>query len=669
MSDSETEKMPSQHVIRALTALLSAGHYAQCETEARVMATKFPRDPSVWQILGMCLAGTGRSGEALALIRKAIDLNPSNAYAHNNLGYVLSQLGRLDEARECFRRALTLKPNFAEACNNLGHNLNSVGRLTEAEACYRRALAFQPQYLDALNNLGIVLRGLGRYDEAEASYRRALALKPDNVQVLTNLGVLLSVLDRESEAEECLRRAVALQPDYAPAHNNLGNVLRNLGRLTEAEVCYRRALALKPDFVTAYSGLLFCLNFSGAVSGLAFDEARRYGQCVTSLASRPYTRWSCEASPARLRVGLVSGDLRSHVVFCFLEGVLREIDRSRIELIAYPTQPREDQHSKLLRAHFAAWTPLVGLADQMAAARIQADGIHILIDLSGHTEYNRLPMFAWKPAPVQASWLGYLATTGLEAMDYLIADPWTLSEEAETGFVERIWRLPESYLCFTPPAVNVEVSSLPALQRGHITFGSFNNLTKLTDASVALWARVLAGVPDSRLYLKSKQLGAPAMREQVLQRFAAHDIAPERLILQGPVAGHAAHLAAYERVDIALDPVPYPGITTSAEALWMGVPVLTLAGDRFLSRQGVGLLSNAGLSDWVASDPDDYVARAVSHAGDLSHLAALRATLRERFVASPVCDAKRFSRNFEQALEAMWRAYAGGKGMRENRLE
>jgi protein O-GlcNAc transferase len=241
------------------------------------------------------------------------------------------------------------------------------------------------------------------------------------------------------------------------------------------------------------------------------------------------------------------------------------------------------------------------------------------------------------------------------AMDYLIADAWTLPPGAEVWFTEKIWRLPGTYLCFTPPDEKIEVSPLPALSHGHVTFGSLNAFPKMTDEVVALWARVLTAVPDSRLLLKARSLNEFRVQQDITKRFAAHGIGNDKLVLVGSVPGRAEHLAIYNRVDIALDPFPYPGVTTSAEALWMGVPVLTLAGDRFLSRQGVGLLMNAGLPEWIASDPDDYVARAVSHAGDLQSLAALRVSLRGRFLASPICDARQFAHNFEQALEEMWR--------------
>lgn len=293
------------------------------------------------------------------------------------------------------------------------------------------------------------------------------------------------------------------------------------------------------------------------------------------------------------------------------------------------------------------------LSDEALARQIHDDGIDILLDLSGHTANNRLPVFAWKPAPIQAAWLGYFATTGVETIDYLIADPWTLPETEEICFTEKIWRLPETRLCFTPPNVDVPVAPLPALASGHITFGSFNNLAKMNDEVVALWARVLSSVPGSRIFLMAKQLDETAVRQSVIARFATHNINTARLILEVPVP-RAEYLAAYHHVDIALDPFPFTGGTTSAEALWMGVPVLTLAGERFLSCQGIGLLMNGGLPEWIAADADDYVVRAVSHAGDLQRLATLRNGLRQQVLASPIFDAPRFARHFEAALRGMW---------------
>ena len=328
-----------------------------------------------------------------------------------------------------------------------------------------------------------------------------------------------------------------------------------------------------------------------------------------------------------------------------------------IQLTVYATQPYKDALTDRLMACTARWNMVFGMSDEALAQRIHADGIDILIDLAGHTAHNRLPVFGWKPAPVQVTWLGYFATTGVSQIDHLLADPWTVPASLEAGFTEHIWRLPQTRLCFTPPSASAAVSALPALRTGHITFGCFNNLTKLNDEVIALWARVLHAVPGSRLLLKASQLGSAMVRQTMQSRFKAQGVASDRLILQGP-STREDYLQAYGQIDIALDPFPFTGGTTSAEGLWMGVPVLTLAGDSMVARQGVSLLMNAGLPDWVADAPEDYVAKAMAHASDLTTLATLRSGLRERVMQSPLFDAERFADHLGTALREMWRAHA-----------
>jgi predicted O-linked N-acetylglucosamine transferase (SPINDLY family) len=348
--------------------------------------------------------------------------------------------------------------------------------------------------------------------------------------------------------------------------------------------------------------------------------------------------------------------LRAHPVGYFIESMLSALvtqARDRIEVVVYANHPTPDKVSERIKPSCQSWRTVVTLSDEQLARLIHDDAIDILIDLSGHTDQNRLPVFAWKPAPVQASWLGYFATTGVAAVDYFIADPWTAPPAVDAHFTEKVLRLPETYLCFTPPEFDVPVTPLPALANDSITFGCFNNLTKVNDAVVALWARVLHAVPGSRLLLKSKQLNTPEGRQSVLDRFARHEIKAEQLVLESAVP-RAALLARYGYVDIALDPFPYPGGTTSVEALWMAVPVLSLAGDRFLSHLGESILHNAGLPDWVAADADDYVAKAVEHTKDLQKLAALRGGLRQQVLASPLFDAPRFAHHFEKAMRDIW---------------
>ncbi|MFA7241702.1 MAG: tetratricopeptide repeat protein [Sulfuricellaceae bacterium] len=574
----------------------------------------------------------------------------------------LFNAGRYAEIDERARLLIGRYPDYGLAWKALGASLQMQGK--NALTVLQRAAELLPDDAEAHYNLGNTLSDLGQNEAAAASYRRALALRPDFAEALFNLGNALRDLRQFDDALAIYRRALEIRPDDAAAYNNLGNTLNDLVQFDQAMASFRRALEIKPDYLEAHSNLLFSCNLlANRPPAEILAEARRYGESVARKA-RPYKIWHNPPEPDRcLRIGLVSGDLRNHPVGYFMESILAALAShasGRLEFIAYPNHFRADELTERIKPLCHGWHSAVALSDESLAQQIRDDGIDILIDLSGHTAYNRLPLFAWKPAPIQASWLGYFATTGVTAIDYLIADPWTLPKTEEAYFTESIRRLPETRLCFTPPDIDVAVSALPALANGHITFGCFNNLAKMNDDVVALWARVLATVPDSRLFLKAKQLQGATVRQSVNERFAVHGIDAARLTLEG-YSPRAEYLAAYRRVDIVLDPFPYPGGTTSAESLWMGAPVLTLAGERFLSRQGVGLLMNAGLPEWIAADADEYVARAASHAADLQRLAALRDGLRQQVLASPLFDAPCFARHFEVALRDMWRKWCASR--------
>jgi len=468
----------------------------------------------------------------------------------------------------------------------------------------------------------------------------------------------LNELGQLQDAVASLDKAIELKPDFVGAYSNRGNALGGLGRLDEAMQNYDKAIQLKPNHVKAYSNFLMTLNYipnHNAIDHIAM--ARKFGNIVTENAQINFSAYQCLPRPERLRVGFVSGDLRNHPVGYFLESVLSAIDPSKIELVAYPTTYIVDDLSERIKPYFSMWKPIYSQTDEAAANMMYADEVHILIDLSGHTADNRLPVFGCKPSPVQVSWLGYFATTGLNEMDYLLGDPHVTPPKNDDHFTEKIWRLPETRWCFTPPDVGLEVATPPALEQGYVTFGCFNNITKVNDKVVELWAKVLDAIPDSRLLLKAKQFHSQLARESIIQQFASRGISNKRISLEES-EGRQKYFAAYNRIDITLDPFPFTGGTTSVESLWMGVPLITLVGDSLVSRQGVGVLTNAGLSDWIAADEEEYVAKAALFASDLDRLANLRAGLRSQVLASPLFDAPRFARNFEIALLEMWNQYA-----------
>lgn len=634
-----TEALESHQTAVVITPELAAAHYS----------------------LGTCLQKLDRIEEAIKSYRRAIDLEPNFIEPYSDLGNMLMNIERPDEAAIIFELCACNNPNLAEAHCNLGTAYNKLGQLVSAELSFKKALAIKPAFAGAYNNLGACFSLQGKHVEAISAYRKAFELDPKLAQAHCNMGYSMRDLGRLTEAIECFDRALEINPQLGDAELNKAITYATFGDLEAAVSGVRHAMSLMPNSAPAHSTLLFLHNYLNDIPApTLFEEAKRFGELVTRLAPAIAHTWPNSPTPERpLNIGLVSGDFRKHPVGFFVEGVLKALStraHDRIKLFGYSNSFQSDTITDRIKACCYGWHPITGISDEAVSNAIRQDKIDILIDLSGHTLHSRLPLFAWKPAPIQVTWLGYFATTGVPTIDYLVADPWTLPVSAEKYFTEKIIRLPETRLCFTPPDEKVEVAPLPALANGHITFGCFNTLTKINDDVVALWSEILHAVTNSKLLLMSNQFNEPAVIQQTIARFSARGINDKQLLFQKAVP-RADYLACYNRVDIALDPFPYCGGTTTAEALWMGVPVLTLPGDQFLSRQGLGLLVNAGLPEWVAEDANDYVQRALKHASDLQYLASTRVELRSKLLASPVFDSHRFADHLESALRGIWQEW------------
>lgn len=606
-----------------------------------------------------CPCGSGKKAKHCCQTL-AIDRPRIAAEAHFALAQTFRNEGKLAEAAASLEQGLALIPDFAEGHSNLGLLYGELGKREAAVESFRKALAIKPDFAWAHCNLGNVLVAQGNLPAAIDSYRQALAIDPSHVEIWVNLGNALNAQDDVDAALACYRKALSIKPDYAAAWVNICAPLQAQGNLDAAIDSFRQALSLQPDFAEAESGLLFLLSIHPRYSpAQRLVEAQQYGARVMARA-KPLDRWAVDpglhAPPPRpLRVGLVSGDLRAHPVGFFIESILAHLDSGRIEMVGYPTTPTEDETTVRLKPRFAAWNSIAALSDEAAANQIRRDGIHVLVDLAGHTVHNRLPVFAWRPAPVQASWLGYFATTGVPTIDYLLADRVSVPESQRPQFTESIWYLPDTRFCFTPPpdSGRLQVSPLPASSNACLTFGCFQNALKLNDQVLATWGRIMAALPDARLRLLSRQMRHSAARSRMQDRLRRFGIALERVTLVGHLP-REDYLIAHGDVDIILDTFPYSGATTTCEALWMGVPTMTLAGDTLVSRQGASILACAGLNGWIARDADDYVAKTLAHAADVDGLARLRSTLRQKVLASPLFDAARFARNLEAALEGMW---------------
>ncbi|WP_175995376.1 tetratricopeptide repeat protein [Burkholderia vietnamiensis] len=611
--------------------------------------------------------GLSETLRAAGDLRGAVDharegLDPGDADAHCVLARLLQRMSEFDKAVALLERAIEIDPAHARAWAWLGDLRNQQGRFGQAVHLCRRAIELDPELADAYNFLGFAYHNLNLFAAAELSHRHAVELNPDDADAHHNLAAVLFRLEKLDDAMKHYEIARERGIDPLVLQMTLGDILWAKGDFAGAMDAFRAAIRF--DLHRAYSRILFNMSSSPAFAPEQWlEEARRYGEHLARDA-QPFEhdreQRVAQARGRPLRVGFVSGDLRQHPVGVFLESVLARIDRSRIEPHAYVTYVVEDDVTARLKPSFAKWTALTGLARDASAEVIRDDGIDILIDMAGHTSWSGLPIFAHKPAPVQASWLGFFATTGCRTIDYFIGDPHTLPDAEAHHFVERPWRLPDSYLCFTPPAYDVAVGALPMTVNGSVTFGCFGRLNKISDGVVALWSRILHAVPGARLLLKAYELSAGEPIQVTVERFARHGISADRLILEGG-SPRAEYFAAYNRIDIGLSPFPYPGGTTTAEALWMGVPVLGMKGSRFVTHICESLLHAAGMGEWIADDEEAYLAKAVAFASDRDRLATLRATLRERLLASPLCDASRFARNLEDALHGMWASYAAGE--------
>jgi len=615
----------TQEEVSRLFDLYEAGHHVELERRTRLLVEQYPDSGLAWKILGTSLLKQDK--DALFALQKAIKLLPGEADLHSDLGHALAKQGRVLEAEASILRALKIAPNMAEAQRNLGVVLNEQGRLTEAEASYRRALEIQPDFAEVHNDLGNVLLASNRLAEAELNFRYTLKIKPN----------------------------------YAYAYNNLGLTLSDMGRLTEAEASYRRTLEIQPDFAAAHNNLLFLHAYHASLDPHEYlSLARNWEQnCLPTQDRQAAHDRSFNRPPLagrRLRVGYVSGDYRQHAVSYFIEQLFAHHDRARIELFAYATHTQRDATTERLQALVEHWVPVAEIPDATARDRIEADGIDVLIDLSGHTRHNRLGVFARRAAPVQAHYLGYFASTGLTEMDYWIGDEVLTPAETDNHFSEQVWRLPRVWVSYDGKS-DLPLPDWRPDQDSTVWLGSFNNLGKLTPATLALWAKVLHALPEGKLLLKTKELSDIGNRQRILDTLSGHGIPPERVELQdrSVTPDWTSHMAYHGRLDIALDPIGgVSGGTTTCDALWMGVPVIAMKGDRMASRMTASMLDAIGHPEWLAHSEAEYIDKVISLARDVDQRKTLRPAQRHRMAASPLCDAKDLAVKLEEAYFEMF---------------
>jgi len=563
---------------------------------------------------------------ALARLDVCAEADPLNPAVHAARGLALETLGRRSEAIDALETASALAPDVAEPAVMAGRLLARANRLRDAEATLRRAEELAPNDYAVRNDHAAVLMRLQRHAIARGKLESILQDRGPEPCVLSNLAVVLVSLGRQAEGEEAARQAIALDPMMPLARRTLANALGYRTGVGGAE-------------------LLSALRDCG-------ERLPRVGMGEFGNVPDP---------ERRLRIGVLSGSLRAHPVGWLTVAGFEALDAAEFEIVCLAQNVSSDTIARRFRALAAGWHE-VDLLDDPAVARLGRElGIDVLIDLGGYGESGRMAACAYRLAPVQVKWVGMQNhSTGLSEIDWFISDRWETPPELEQYYSERILRLPDGYVCYSPPAYAADVGPLPAAANGFVTFGCFNNLAKVTPEVIGTWARILGLVPGARLVLKTYQFSEPESVARVRSAFAQHGVSAERVELRG-ASPHREFMGEYNQIDLVLDPFPYSGGLTTCEALWMGVPTVTLPGETFASRHSMSHLSNAGLGDWVAADLEDYVKLAVAKASDLDALATLRAGLRARVKASPLCDAARFGRNLGAALRHAWTEWCVGQ--------
>lgn len=661
-----------------------------------------------WHCAGVLALQLGQPELALQRLQRAVELGANLGGTHFLLGRAYKAMGMLDFAIASYQRAVTIDPQLSDAYVSLGLALKDQDRWEAAVSAYRQAVAINPESVEAHINLANALQVQQQWGEALLHYDTAVVLAPQVAELHYNRGIVFRALNRHQEALESFQRACVLDPQHTQAFYNFGTTLLHLEHAEQAADCLRHVLGmleqgverpasgaaratLQMDTLTNLTAALVRAHdyeqalpllreiFPRAVDSPVLNELLllmlpyRYTKRdaieavywhyrelmapfdVPSLAIAPRV-----VMPSKLRIGYISADLRDHSVTFFLEPILQHRDRDAFDVVCYSANPADDGVTERLKSYVDDWVDVNGIDDEELAQRMVADGIDILVDLSGRTVGNRLGVFLFQPAFLQVSYLGYPTYSGCWKIDYRLTDG-VIDPDDDGLDYEQPLRLPGSMFCYRPPAEAPAVTPPPVLQRGAMTFGSFNTVQKISPETIALWARILHAVPDSTLLLKANSFAREQAAKRTLDALERAGIAPERVRIAAGVPERQAHLAMYGDVDIALDTFPYNGVTTTCEALWMGVPVITACGETHASRAGASILGALGLGECIATSADDYVAAAVALASDTDRLTQLRLQLRATFAASALCDEHNFTRGYEATLRDAWQRKAAAR--------
>jgi len=649
----------SREILEKALALHQAGKLGEAEAFYHDVLSADETNPDALHFLGLISQQRGDRDQAVDLILRALQTAPERPMFHFNLGVIYGETGQLAKAAASYQSASQLQPDWTEVFVSLGTVLGQLKDYVSAEAALRQALALEPNNGAALIGLSAALEGQGLSSAAEEFGRQAVSLSLKSPEAWLNLGNALNsqgkLAGKLAQAEEAFRHALVIDPNYVTAHFNLGNVLNDQWRKAAARACFQNAIDRDPSYQAAWQNLLMNLLYDPAETEQTIFAAHKKWAEQLKLPESAPSPVSKKAENRRLKIGYVSPDFRNHSCAHFLKPLFASHDTDAFEIYAYANVGRGDEATAWFKDHAEHWCDVVALSDAEMAARILGDGIDILVDLAGHSANNRLAVFALKPAPIQLSWLGYPATTGLEVIEYRLTDEIADPTGVADGYhSEELIRLDVGFHCYQIPEDIPDIGPLPAAKNGFVTFGSFNHIAKITPAVVKTWAQILKAVPHSKLLLKGGLLDYDVVAERIRAAFDKNDIGADRVTLQGWIARDDDPLELYNSVDIGLDTFPYNGTTTSFEALSMGVPVITLQGDRHAGRVGASILSHLGHPEWIADTSNAYVECSRSLASDLAVLQIIRRDLRPKLQQSPLCRKEDFAAKLEVVYQEIY---------------
>jgi len=656
------QKEQIETLILQATQFLEQGRFAEAASATHLLLTRDPGNREGLLLLGNAYHALGEAEAALYFFSRGCELHPDIPLFQNNRGLVLRESGRLSEALDAFATAIALNPDYYLPWYNMGLVKQDQQSATEAIYCYKKALQLNPRHLASYTNLGLLQAEQVDFAAAVETYEKGLKAYPDDMKLLSSISSALTELGLYGKALAYCNRALVLAPNQVELLTIKGIASYKIGKAVEAVQCFKKAMTLAVDTVSGrrlYDNILLAMHYSNHYSSAEIaEEHRQWARLFVGSHS-------CAPIPAKrddpqrpLNIGYVSPDFCAHPVAFFIEPILASHDQDSHKIFCYANVSRPDSITAQLQLLPVVWRDISTLTDAESAELIRNDGIDILVDLAGHTCQNRLPLFTLKPAPLQVTWLGYPDTTGVASIDYrfsdAIADPVGMTERHHS---EELVRLPGTFLCFRPPANAPAIAEREHLTARPLTFSSFNNLAKVAPEMMAVWAKILLQVAEATLLIKAFGLEDESIQKEIRSVFRSFGIPDERVVLSGRTPNVLSHLTMLSQTDIALDTFPYNGTTTTCEALWMGVPVITLSGSTHVSRVGASILRNVGLTELVAQTENEYLEIAIQLAKDRERLARYRRNLRNMMLNSTLLDAATFTRNLEQAYRTMWRRW------------